>query len=65
MLSCKPATALLSQAQDGKLGFLAQWQLRLHLMACDGCTQFGRQLQFLRKALQALPEREQDPPEAP
>jgi len=51
ILSCKDATRLLSQAQDRPLSSFRRWRLSLHLMTCDACTRFERQLEFLREAL--------------
>ncbi len=50
-LSCKQASVLLSQAQERRLGLLERSKLRLHLLACDGCTNFLKQLQFIRAAI--------------
>jgi len=47
-LSCKQASVLLSQAQERRLGLLERSRLRLHLLACDGCTHFRQQLLFIR-----------------
>ncbi|MDE1943831.1 MAG: zf-HC2 domain-containing protein [Betaproteobacteria bacterium] len=56
MLNCKEATTLMSRGMDGKLTLWQKAGLRLHLMACDGCTHFSRQIGFLREALRRLPE---------
>ena len=50
-LSCKDASALLSQAQERPLGPYERLKLRLHLSVCDGCSNFLRQLDFMRAAL--------------
>ena len=50
-LSCKDASALLSQAQERALGPYERFKLRLHLSVCDGCTNFLRQLDFMRAAV--------------
>jgi len=50
-LSCKDASALLSQAQERTLGPYERLKLRLHLGLCDGCTNFRRQLEFIRAAV--------------
>jgi hypothetical protein len=52
ILTCKQASRLVSQGLDRKLGFAERLRLRLHLLICDACTNFRRQLDFLRKALQ-------------
>ncbi len=63
MLNCKEATALLSRDLDGSLTLWQRAGLRLHLMACDGCTHFGRQIRFLRVALRRLPQERDEPSE--
>lgn len=54
-LNCKQTSRLLSQVSDVKLGFAERLALRIHLHICDGCAQFSRQLDFLRRAMQAYP----------
>jgi len=57
MLSCKEASRLLSQGLDRRLGFAERLALRLHLLICDGCTNFSKQVAFLRKAMARLADR--------
>jgi hypothetical protein len=57
ILSCKEATQLASQGLDRRLGFGQRAALRLHLVICEGCRNFTRQMAFLRKAMQRLAER--------
>jgi hypothetical protein len=56
LLSCKEVSHLVSQGLDRRLGWLERARLRLHLAICDGCTNFNKQMQFLRKALSRLAE---------
>lgn len=51
MPTCREATELLSQQQDRPLRWTEVLRLRLHLALCDGCRAFGRQLDFLRRAV--------------
>jgi len=51
MLSCKQASVLLSQAQERSLGWQETLAPKFHLMLCDGCVNFRRQLDFLRAAI--------------
>jgi hypothetical protein len=51
MLSCREVTELLSQAQERPLGFFEHAGVRLHLLICRGCTNFRRQLDFIRMAI--------------
>jgi hypothetical protein len=54
MLSCKEVSRLVSQGLDRRLGFAERLGLRLHLLICDGCTNFKKQMEFLRKAVKQL-----------
>jgi len=53
-LTCKEATHLVSEGLDRDLGAWERVRLRLHLLICDGCTNFSKQMDFLRKAIQRL-----------
>jgi hypothetical protein len=57
MLNCKEATRLVSQGLDRRLGLAERAALRLHLLVCDGCANFSRQMAFLRKAMARLADR--------
>jgi len=50
MLNCKQASQLASRAMDEKLSFWKHTMLRMHLLLCRSCTNFTRQLYFLRDA---------------
>jgi hypothetical protein len=50
MLKCKQATRLMSQAQDRPLSMRERIGLRMHLLMCSGCTNFNKQLDFIRSA---------------
>lgn len=54
MLTCKQASKLVSQSLDRPLTWLEKIQLKLHLLICNPCTQFKRQLNMLRTALQRI-----------
>jgi len=54
MLTCKDASKLLSQAQDRPLGLRERVVLKLHLMICDACTNFSRQLTLIRTTLRRI-----------
>jgi hypothetical protein len=57
MLSCKEVTHLVSEGLDRRLGWWERARLRLHLLICDGCTNFSRQVAFLREAVRRLADR--------
>ena len=54
MLTCKQASKLISQSLDRPLTWSEKMVLRLHLFICNPCTQFKRQLNMLRTALQRI-----------
>jgi hypothetical protein len=56
-LTCREASRLVSQGLDRKLGFGERLALRLHLMICDACTNFKKQVDFLRRAVKQLGSR--------
>jgi len=56
LLSCKEVSQLVSQGLDRRLGLVERVRLRIHLAICDGCTNFSKQMLFLRKALSRLAE---------
>ena len=51
LISCKDASRLISQMQDAQLPFRRRMAVRLHLVFCDACTGFLRQLRFLRATM--------------
>ncbi|MDH5205104.1 MAG: zf-HC2 domain-containing protein [Hylemonella sp.] len=50
MLNCKEITHLLSEAQDRQLPLSERLPVRLHLVLCQGCRNYGKQLDLLRAA---------------
>ena len=52
--SCKEVSHLVTQGLDRRLGFGERVRLSVHLAICDGCTNFKRQIEFLRKAMLRL-----------
>jgi hypothetical protein len=60
MLSCKEASALMSQALDRRLSLRERLSLRLHLAICEGCRRFERQMAFLRSACRRFGDGDSD-----
>ncbi len=56
MLSCREATRIASRMQDAPASLADRIKLRLHLLACDACTNFVRQMRVLRAAMRAYRE---------
>ena len=51
LISCKEASRLLSQMQDGNVSLLQRLRIRLHLLRCEACRRFEQQLHFLHHAM--------------
>lgn len=61
MLSCKQASRLISQSLDRQLSGRERFVLRFHLMICNVCSRFRKQLVLMRLAVQRMSrEIEQD-----
>jgi hypothetical protein len=54
MLTCKEASRLLSQSLDQSLPTMKRLELRLHVWLCRSCSNFEKQLKFLRRAAHQL-----------
>lgn len=54
MLTCKQASQLISQSLDRPLSLGNRIRLRFHLVICDACMHFKKQMHVLQKALQRL-----------
>ena len=51
LISCRDASRLISQLQDGPIP-PGQWlRIRLHLLWCEACASFERQLKLLHEAM--------------
>lgn len=55
MLNCKEVTHLLSQSQDRPLSMGERLPLEMHLLMCQGCANYRKQLDFLREACKNHP----------
>ncbi|MBI3285611.1 MAG: zf-HC2 domain-containing protein [Burkholderiales bacterium] len=53
MLNCQNATRLMSEVQERELGMKERMSLKVHVMMCSGCRNFGQQMQTLRQAMRA------------
>jgi hypothetical protein len=54
MIDCKHAARLISRGLDERLLWRQRVALRLHLLICDACTNFNRQMRLLRQAMRRL-----------
>ena len=51
MLTCKETSLLVSQSYYRRLSWRERFGVRLHLVFCDACTHFRRQMDFLRRVI--------------
>jgi hypothetical protein len=49
--SCREVTRIVLEGQERDLSVLERVILRLHWAACDGCSRFRKQVQFMRSAM--------------
>ncbi len=56
MYSCKQASKLSSRSMEEPLTALQRVGLRMHLFMCERCSNFARQIEFLRRASGKIPE---------
>lgn len=50
MMNCKQSTHLMSEELDRPLRWHERMALRFHLWMCDGCSNFRKQMRFIRNA---------------
>ena len=58
--NCKEVHRLVVEDLDRDLGALERLRLRFHLLICDACTNFGRQMALLRAAMRGLGNGDRD-----
>ena len=51
MLKCREVTRLYSESRDRPLTLRERLSLRIHVLWCDGCRNFGKQMRFLSDAM--------------
>ena len=56
MYSCEKASRLSSRALEEPLTPTQRVLLRMHLLMCNRCSNFSRQIEFLRRVSGKLPE---------
>ena len=57
MMNCKHATSLMSQGQDRELTLAERMQLKFHLVICNGCNNYNKQLHIIRETMKRLGRR--------
>ena len=62
MLKCSEATRLLSDELERPLTRAQSFALRLHVLMCSGCRNFGAQIRFLCRVGRACGDPDSDEP---
>ena len=63
--TCREVHRLVSEGQDRDLSLVEKIRVRLHLVICDACTTFDRQMRFLRRAMRRFEVPDDAPPMPP
>src|ERR1043166_10246552 len=59
--NCRQASRLQSEALDRTLSILQRIGLRIHLVLCQWCRRYGKQIRFLRHAAHEHPDELAEP----
>ena len=57
MLNCKEVTEIASQSLDRELTFWTKFNLRVHLMMCNMCSNYVKQLKVIRNSMGNITEK--------
>ena len=60
MFKCKEVTRLVSESLDRKLPLYQRIGIRIHLLMCEFCSRFKKQLLFLHETIRLHVERGKD-----
>lgn len=60
MLNCHEVTRLLSESQERSLALKERVSLKIHVLMCSGCRNFGKQMHVLRLAMRAYAKGENE-----
>lgn len=53
--SCKETAGLVSQSLDGKLPWLDRLGMRYHLLICNVCRRYEKQIRWIESRIKAVP----------
>ena len=56
MLSCRQSTRLMSEQHERELSTRERVELRMHTLLCKGCSNYRKQIAFIRRAAKAVRE---------
>ena len=56
MLTCHQSTRLMSEEQERELRTRERMELRMHTLLCRGCSNYRKQIAFIRRAAKAVRE---------
>jgi hypothetical protein len=53
--TCKEVHRLVSEQMDRDLNMVEKTRMRLHMLICVACTNFGGQMKLIRRAMHQFP----------
>ena len=56
MLKCKEITKLASKSLDTSIPWLKRSEIKLHLMMCETCRQYVKQIKFIQNMFSKIDE---------
>lgn len=59
LITCKEVSVLASQQHERTLTLWERLALRIHLCVCNGCRRVVRQLEFIRRAVKQMAQRDE------
>jgi predicted anti-sigma-YlaC factor YlaD len=60
--TCKEIHRLTSEGMDRPLSTVEKIRMRLHLLVCEACRSFGKQMGLIRRAMREAPFAENPDP---
>lgn len=63
MLRCQDISRIASESHERPLSFRERWSLNIHILFCDGCRNFAKQVRLLRRFSRAFAKAEDKDPD--
>ncbi len=60
MLKCKQITELASNSLDTSIPWLKRLQIKLHLMMCETCYQYIKQIKFIQNTISGIEKHQEN-----
>ncbi len=60
MATCEEVTRLKSESMDSKLSLRQKFSIKFHVIFCQWCRKYGKQLDMIRQAAQKFKDKTDD-----